>query len=41
MGTAEDVNDRKYKGGEVIDTYRKFTEEESRHMEEFDLQLKR
>ena len=41
MGTTEDVNDRKYKDGEVIDTYRKFTEEESRHMEEFDLQLKR
>jgi len=41
MGTTEDVNDRKYKGGEVIDTYRKFTAEESRYMEEFDLQMKR
>ena len=41
MGTTDDVNDRKYKGGEVVDTYRKFTDEESRHMEEFDLQLKR
>jgi len=41
MGTTEDVNDRKYKGGEVINTYRKFTAEESAHMEEFDLQQKR
>ena len=41
MGTTEDVNDRKYKGGEVIDTYRKFTDEEKAYMEEFDLQLKR
>jgi len=41
MGTTEDVNDRKYKGGEVIDTYRKFTELETTPMEEFDLQQKR
>ena len=41
MGTTEDVNDRKYKGGEVIDTFRKFTDEEQAYMEEFDLQLKR
>lgn len=41
MGTAENVNDRKYKGGEVLDTYRKFTDVEKAYMEEFDLQLKR
>jgi len=41
MGTTEDVNDRKYKGGEVIDTFRKFTDLEKSHMEEFDLQLQR
>ena len=41
MGTAEDVGDRKYKGGEVIDTFRKFKESEKEYMEEFDLQQKR
>jgi len=41
MGTTEDVNDRKYKGGEVINTYRKFTQKESEYLEEFDLQMKR
>ena len=41
MGTTEDVADRKYKGGEVINTYRKFTEEESAYDPIFDLQLKR
>lgn len=41
MGTTGDVNDRKYEGGKVIDTYRKFTAEESEYREEFDLQLKR
>jgi thiamine phosphate synthase YjbQ (UPF0047 family) len=41
MGTTEDVGDRKHNGGEVINTYRKFTAEESEYMEEFDLQQKR
>jgi len=41
MGTTEDVGDRLYKGGEVVDTYRKFTELEKSYMEEFDLQQKR
>ena len=41
MGTTEDVGDRKYKGGEVIDTFRKFTDTEKAYMEEFDLQQKR
>ena len=41
MGTTEDANDRKYKGGNTINTFRKFTAEETKHMEEFDLQQKR
>ncbi|MCL2200778.1 MAG: YjbQ family protein [Oscillospiraceae bacterium] len=41
MGTTEDVGDRIYKGGKVIDTFRKFTADESAYMEEFDLQQKR
>ena len=28
MGTTEDVNDRKYNDGKVIDTWRKYTDEE-------------
>ena len=41
IGTAEDVNDRKYKNGEVINTYQKFTDEEKAYMKEFDFQLER
>lgn len=41
MGTTEDVNDRKYKNGEVIDTFRKFTAEEKAYDSRFDLQLER
>jgi len=41
MGTAEDVEDRKWNNGEVINTYRKYTDEEKAYMPEFDLQLKR
>ena len=41
MGTTDDVGCRAYKGGEVIDTFRKFTEAEKAYMEEFDLQQKR
>lgn len=41
MGTTEDVGDRKYNNGEVIDTKRKYLDSEKAYMEEFDLQLKR
>jgi len=41
MGTTEDVNDRKWKGGEVVNTLPKYTDEEKAYMKEFDLQLKR
>lgn len=40
MGTDEEVADRKWKNGEVIDTKRKYTAEETAYMEQFDLQLK-
>ena len=40
MGTTEDVGDRKYNGGEVINTLRKFTPEEKAYDERFDFQLK-
>ena len=39
MGTTEDVGDRKYKNGEVLNTLRQFTEEELAYMKEFDYQL--
>ena len=35
-----DMEDRKFHGGETINTLRKFTEQEKAYMEEFDLQLK-
>ena len=41
MGTAEDVEDRKWNDGKVIDTKRKFTDEEKEYDVHFDLQLKR
>ena len=41
MGTTEDIADRKWNGGKVVDTLRKHTEEELAYMPEFDLQLKR
>ena len=41
MGTTEDVGDRKYKDGSVIDTHRKYLDSEKAYMEEFDLQQKR
>ena len=41
MGTCEDVDDRKYKGGEVVDTLRKFNDKEKAYDEHYDLQLKR
>ena len=41
MGTAEDIGDRKYNGGEAVNTLRKFTGDEKAYDERFDLQLKR
>ena len=40
MGTTDDVGDRKWKNGEVINTLRKYTDEEKQYMQQFDLQLK-
>ena len=40
MGTTEDVEDRKYNGGPVIDTLPKYMEETKKYRPEFDLQLK-
>ena len=39
MGTAEDVEDRKYNGGEVVNTRRKFLPEEKEYDIHYDLQL--
>lgn len=39
MGTTEDVEDRKYKNGEVLNTLRQYTDEEKAYMKEFDYQL--
>ena len=41
MGTADDVNDRKWNGGQVIDTKHKFTEEEKAYDVHYDLQQMR
>jgi len=41
MGTTEDVGDRKWNNGEVINTLRKFTDEEKAYDVHYDLQLKR
>lgn len=41
MGTTGEVEDRKYKNGEVVDTFRKFADEERAYDPAFDLQLKR
>ena len=41
MGTAEDVGDRKWNGGEAVNTFRKFTDAEKAYMPEFDMQQKR
>ena len=40
MGTTEDVEDRKYNGGEVLDTLPKYMEDTKAYRPEFDLQLK-
>ena len=41
MGTTEDVGDRKWNNGEVIDTRHKFTDEEKAYDVHYDLQQKR
>ena len=41
MGTTEDVEDRKWNGGEVINTLHRFTDEEKAYDPHYDLQLKR
>jgi thiamine phosphate synthase YjbQ (UPF0047 family) len=41
MGTTDDVEDRKWNNGEVINTYRKYTEEDRAYLPEFDLQQQR
>ena len=40
-GTTEEISDRKWINGEVINKKRKYTDAEMKYMEEFDLQLKR
>jgi len=41
MGTTEDVESRKYKDGEVVNTFTKFTEKEKAYDPAFDYQLER
>ena len=41
MGTTEEIADRKWNNGEVIDTKRKYTEEEKEYMALYDLQQQR
>ena len=41
MGTIDDVEDRKFKDGEVLNTLRKYSDQESEYLQEFDLQSKR
>ena len=40
MGTTEDVEDRKFNDGKVVNTLRRFTDEEKAYDVHFDLQLK-
>ena len=40
MGTTEDVEDRKYNNGDVVNPLAKFTDEDKAYNERFDLQLK-
>lgn len=40
MGTSEKVGDRKFNGGEIIDTLPKYTADDSAYNEKYDLQLK-
>ena len=41
FGTTEDIGDRKYNGGEVVDTKRKFLPEEKEYMEQYEEWKKR
>ncbi len=41
MGTSEEITDRKWNNGEVVDTGRKFSDEQKAYNPNFDLQLKR
>ena len=41
MGTSEAISDRLWNNGETINTLRKYTEQETAYMPEFDLQQKR
>jgi hypothetical protein len=41
MGTTQEIEDRSWNQGEVINTLRKYTAKEKEYMEEFDLQQKR
>ena len=41
MGTTDDIEDRKWNNGEVINTLRKYTDEEKAYDVHYDLQLKR
>ena len=41
MGTTESVGDRKFNNGEVVNTLRKFTDEEKKYMPEFDFQKRK
>ena len=41
MGTTEDVGDRKINNGEVINTLRKYTDEQKAYSPHYDLQQKR
>ena len=36
MGTNDPINDRKYNGGQVVNTLRKFTDEEKAYMPQYD-----
>jgi hypothetical protein len=41
MGTTEDVNDRKYNDGKVVNTLRKYPAEEKAYLEQYDEWKKR
>ena len=41
MGTTDDVNDRKYNDGKVVNTLRRYTEEEKADDPHYTLQWKR
>jgi hypothetical protein len=41
MGTCDEIGDRKYNGGEVVNTLRKFPAEEKAYMVQYDEWKKR